>query len=709
MFLNAVMLAGLSAAVIPIVLHLLSRARFRRIEWGAMLFLEGNKPHPINRSRLAGYGLLILRVLGLGIIATALARPVFWSEGVSNSGQPFAMVIVLDRSVSMTHPEYGSTRFELARRNALNLIGKLQKGDQVGVVSLGENEKSDIPLTNDLQEVASQLASMQPGGGFADYAEGIRRAQKLIRSAECNRATIVLVGDRQASAWENLAAVKPGSVLGTRILAVPVGSTDNANLWIESVDLVNPPAVVGQETYLSVRVRNDTSKARSDLPVTILLGDQVLAQKKIGLLPRTTKTIEIPVVLPKTGSVLIRARIESSGIPQDDEFSFVSTVVDPIRVLNIRGNTTLKPIGQGLSLLPTTSDTDFFRLALIPFSVSGEKRADGFRYRQVPDEPWPDWDDDREKVIILSDVQLDEKRLKRLEQFVAAGGGLLIVVGPHTDITNWNQRLFRDGEGLAPCYADKLEWAQNQSVDPQQLSALTDIFPFAGKDLSELGLIPVGQWIRFRPLHEQSVIMRLKGGDPVVLRHWFGRGRVIVWAIPVDEVSSGLPTSPLFLPMTQSVIRWLAAAGVESRNLKLNQRIEQVYPSVRDRSVTVLRPDGRTERIPLVMSNDRGIAIYLKTNLPGRYVLRTPGQNPVEYMVRPDRHESELNLMNDEELKSVLDQVSIPLVSFEKVVEQIGSSRDPTELSGTLLAVAVVLLSMELVFGQLVSGSRRNA
>lgn len=706
MFLNTIMLAGLSAAVIPIVLHLLNRARFRRIEWGAMLFLEGSKPYRVDRSRVTGYGLLTLRVLILCAIATALARPVFRLPADSASGQPIGMVIVLDRSASMTHSEYGSNRFELARRTALNLIGQLRRGDQVGVVSLGENDESDIPLTHDLQEVASQLASMQPVGGFADHAEGIQRAEKLIRSAAANHAIIVLIGDRQACAWQNLSSIQPKSVSNTHILAIPIGSTENTNIWIESVDLVNPPAVVGQETRLAVRVRNDTSKARNDLPLTIRTDDQVLAQQKIGLLPQTSKTFEIPVILSKTGSVLFRARIESSGITQDDQFLFMSTVVDPIRVLNIRGNTPLTPVGQGLSSLPV--DLDFFRLVLTPFSVSGEKKSEAFRYRQVSDEPWPDWDDDREKVIILSDVQLNEQRIKRLEQFVASGGGLLIVVGPHTDTTIWNQWLFRNGEGLAPCYAEQFQWAGYQSIQPEQLSARTDIFPFAGKDLSEVGPIPVGQWMRFRPLQERSVILKLNGGDPVLFHHQFGKGRVIVWAFPVDGVSSGLPASPLFLPMMQSMVRWLSTTKVESRNLKLNQRIEQVYQSPRDRTATILRPDGRTERIPLVISQDRGIAIYLKTDRPGRYVLRTSGQNPVEYLVQPDQSESELKLMNDQELKTILDQTSIELTSFEQVSGRIGSSRDPTDLSVGLMAVAVVFLSLELVLGERSSGLWRK-
>ena len=41
MFLNVTMLAGLAGALVPLLVHLLSRARYRTVDWGATMFLEG--------------------------------------------------------------------------------------------------------------------------------------------------------------------------------------------------------------------------------------------------------------------------------------------------------------------------------------------------------------------------------------------------------------------------------------------------------------------------------------------------------------------------------------------------------------------------------------------------------------------------------------------------------------------------------------------
>ena len=43
MFLNPLMLAGLSAVSIPIIIHLLNRRKFERVVWAAMRFLAGQE------------------------------------------------------------------------------------------------------------------------------------------------------------------------------------------------------------------------------------------------------------------------------------------------------------------------------------------------------------------------------------------------------------------------------------------------------------------------------------------------------------------------------------------------------------------------------------------------------------------------------------------------------------------------------------------
>ena len=115
MFLNPLMLAGLGAVVLPVVLHLLSRARYREVRWGAMMFLDPQRAARRHIAHLKQLLLLLLRMATIAAVAVALARPVMRKGGamISEEGR-ISAVIVLDRSASMGYEENGRSRLESA-------------------------------------------------------------------------------------------------------------------------------------------------------------------------------------------------------------------------------------------------------------------------------------------------------------------------------------------------------------------------------------------------------------------------------------------------------------------------------------------------------------------------------------------------------------------------------------------------------------------
>src|SRR5437762_14250692 len=104
MFLNLVMLAGIGGALLPLVLHLLSRARYQTVDWGAMIFLADLDTQRRSSGRLKQFTLLALRMLIVATLAIALARPAI-SKGraLRIAGQTrITAVIILDCSASMS-------------------------------------------------------------------------------------------------------------------------------------------------------------------------------------------------------------------------------------------------------------------------------------------------------------------------------------------------------------------------------------------------------------------------------------------------------------------------------------------------------------------------------------------------------------------------------------------------------------------------------
>ena len=68
-------IAGLIAISAPIIIHLLNRRRFKKIDWAAMDFLLEAQRLNRRRVKLEELILLILRCLALVLIGLLLARP----------------------------------------------------------------------------------------------------------------------------------------------------------------------------------------------------------------------------------------------------------------------------------------------------------------------------------------------------------------------------------------------------------------------------------------------------------------------------------------------------------------------------------------------------------------------------------------------------------------------------------------------------------
>ena len=124
-FLNQILLAGLAASAIPIIIHLLSKRRFRIVDWAAMEFLLDAERRNRRRIRLEHLILLLLRCLAVLLLALLVARPYLRPTGLAASAVGSARVehvVLLDDSQSMEARLGSKTVFDEARRLLTALV-----------------------------------------------------------------------------------------------------------------------------------------------------------------------------------------------------------------------------------------------------------------------------------------------------------------------------------------------------------------------------------------------------------------------------------------------------------------------------------------------------------------------------------------------------------------------------------------------------------
>jgi len=181
-----------AALSIPILLLYMLKMRRREV-WVSSTFLwrrllrdrEANTPWQRLRRNL----LLFLQLLTLALLVLALARP-FLPILTLVEGN---VVILLDGSASMQATDVAPTRFEAARRAALDLIAGLGPNDVATVILVGPQPQVLLTPTSNRTALRRALKEVQPTDGPADWEAAFALASAL--AAGVPESRFVLLSD----------------------------------------------------------------------------------------------------------------------------------------------------------------------------------------------------------------------------------------------------------------------------------------------------------------------------------------------------------------------------------------------------------------------------------------------------------------------------------------------------------------------------------
>ncbi|MBI3928314.1 MAG: BatA domain-containing protein [Armatimonadetes bacterium] len=133
--------------------------------------------------------LLLLQLLALIGLALALGRPYVLSPGSVSE----KLVLVLDVSASMQARSGASTRFELAREEALRLAREAPRGTEIMLVAAGRQARVLLPFTTDRTLALRGLRELEPEDAEGDLS--VLRSLVVSIAGSHPRAEIFLLGD----------------------------------------------------------------------------------------------------------------------------------------------------------------------------------------------------------------------------------------------------------------------------------------------------------------------------------------------------------------------------------------------------------------------------------------------------------------------------------------------------------------------------------
>ncbi len=201
-FLHPWMLAGLLAAAIPILLHLLARREPPTVVFPAVRYLVTTTREHQRRLKLQNWLLLLLRTLLVATLVLAAAGPTVPLSGVPGHA-PSALVLILDNSPSSGTTAGGSPQLAQLVAAARQVLARATPDDALWLVGA-----DGIPRRGDRALLSELLDSMTVSPRRMELGAAIAQAGEVL-AAESRPGEIVLLTDLQASALSPAAPSAP--------------------------------------------------------------------------------------------------------------------------------------------------------------------------------------------------------------------------------------------------------------------------------------------------------------------------------------------------------------------------------------------------------------------------------------------------------------------------------------------------------------------
>jgi hypothetical protein len=668
-FLSIAFLTALPLAVVPIVLHLFDRRRNVVIEWGAMQFLMEAAAERTSARRLKQWLLILFRVLSLAFLILALARPTLPGRWFGNK-QRGETIIVLDNSLSMEREAGEESRFDEAISAVTGLIEDLPDGETVRVLLA-----SPYPIwatagslrveAGSREQLADQLHGLETAGGRSDLLAALFTALQAERPPTLDSRRIVLVTDGQASDWsfddevnwQRFRESLKSAPLPTDLEIIELSEEQEPRNNLAVQNLRGSRAVVGvdQVITLGAQIVNLGSGASSPETIQWSIGGETTLESDVPAIEGgKVYDVFLQHSFSEPGLYAVDCRLDADDVLRaDNEATTIIEVVESIPIL-------LTESSPGLAEMQRDA---FFVGAALGWIDGGPLDEHSVYSPRVidPDDLSFTELSGQHAVVIPNFQSLSQEAVERLEEFVDQGGGLWIALGPRTDAAGFNQFLFADGNGLSPLAIDRI----SEQTDSVGETSGIGINPFqrehpATAHLTDSQKLDIGdvtvetRW-RFRPApegRETSVLLSLTNGEPLAVEKYYGRGRVIVQAVPLRMQWSDLARSQAFVVMTGEWMSYLTAPRAVQHNLAPGEPIIVERSDEGLSSAILNTPQGDEVELTASMREGRVVFQSGRTALPGDYTLElgTAGET-IPFHVRRDEAESDLTRLSADDRK----------------------------------------------------------
>lgn len=675
--LNSLPLWGTLAALgisIPIVLHILNKARPKKVNWAAMELLQKTTQQQSKKIKLEDWLLMVLRCLTFLLVALAMMRLVFVNSSDLFSGASRELILVIDSSYSMNHGQYES-RFDLAKKKAMKIVNSLPSGSKISLVTIGDEPEVLIrhrdPSEISLERYFAALEAKPEGFGLE---VSLSVLDELLNESDSANREVIFLTDAQKRSWcENSeSAIEKIAELNQKasISLLPLGDESYENLALSDFHMTSGACRSGGFINLSAKIINH-GESLATASIELFHNSNIVDVTSVSSLqPKEERLLRFGVQLESSGPNRFQLSLESDNLEDDNSAYLAIDVPDKLKVLIVEGS---PGAGRYLELATQLERSGYAEGLICTVSLASLVSAE-----QI----------EKNDVVVLADVgDLDEENIKILDEKVRNGAGLLVYAGVNMDAFSAEQIIGR---------LVTMDWEKRVSPEDGRdhqirVSPQSDQLGLELRRLeAEILDCKVNGFHQVQTAADSKILLELDNGNPLLFIQEVERGKLAIFTTGADREWSSLPLNPagpiLFHLLLQELstgdrqksLRIGESARVEIRSNRLGAEPKLIGPSG-EVSVPVRQEARESNKyIELLLS---------KTEIPGFHELQFGDNTDFEVLAANlDAGESDLKPATIDELESVFENTGVKILGSESMVD---NSENQTHL-GSFLALAAL-------------------
>ena len=607
-FIQPLFLAGLLAAALPLLIHLINRKKAVVRPFPALKLLRESNERIARSVKIRQWLLLALRVLAIAVLALALAKPyVLSSTGITADERlPTSVVFVVENGLAMENADW----WEQAKEQLNDEIRGLRPWDEAALVTTSDDEPIIRDLTGEHGDLRRAADDLQLRYQTGDLGSALISADSILGTSELPGRRIVVVGSNTDSAVEPHRELN----LSNPVDYVSFRSDEAAeNLAISSVDYEQRGAARDGRWRVDAVVENFGHSVQNGVTLRLRVDDTVVAGETIDVPAgeSISHSFDHTVEEARLAEAVVEIA-DARGLESDTHWHFLLHPQHRVRTLLVNGSPSTVPYNDELFFLTRALESTAGSSAGIVPSIT---TPDGLDRRNF---------DDFDAIVLANVSRLTSEQADDLKSYVERGGGLFITMGDQVDEEAYNQLL---GDLLPRPLRGEKRLAERDDPDapvkttrmghPQRQHPIFQSFDVPGS--GALQSVSVYSYMLLDPApsdRNSELILAYQDNAPALLERRVGQGRVLLFTSSVDRDWTDFPVRTAYLPLINRSLLYLArraTSGSDELRIVGDQVRFEVGDLINERAI-IHDPDGRR----IVLEPTDGVVSF---------VPRTPGMH----------------------------------------------------------------------------------